>query len=439
MLVINHVILLGGHVCDHITEKSEKLEMDDLAMDLTTVKALQRDRGIERELAPIKDKVGQVSQLGKDVIDSFPAERENIELSTSDVQKKWEMLENKARERSKRLEDAVEMQLFISGVETLQQWVDTNINTLDANENLSDVQTAEDLLNKHAEIGDEIRAKLDEFGSLIQLGQKMYGRQPSQEMEDKINSLGEERKAVLRGWQEKGDWLRQVRELQLFNREADQLDASTSAQAKLLENLDVGDNQLQLGDKESAAVINYYLKWIHSTKNKVRSIEFSRSLLSEIENEVLYQSDLIHEAVERGTSTLNSPSNDLMIEFENQQLTSNCLTLMLQWNQLLQSIEEVKKRLQTNRNIRRTDKHRIGEEKKAGTFIEVEKSLEDTKRRFCEARKSLEHRVAGLGSAELTEGHFDGDAILSNYNDLRNDVEHLRTPVKNRTKLLTSP
>ena len=32
--------------------------MDDLAKDLTTVKALQRKhKGIERELAPIKDKV----------------------------------------------------------------------------------------------------------------------------------------------------------------------------------------------------------------------------------------------------------------------------------------------------------------------------------------------------------------------------------------------
>ena len=45
-------------MCDWITEKSEKLEMDDLAKDLTTVKALQRKhKGIERELAPIKDKV----------------------------------------------------------------------------------------------------------------------------------------------------------------------------------------------------------------------------------------------------------------------------------------------------------------------------------------------------------------------------------------------
>ena len=45
-------------MCDWITEKSEKLENDDLAKDLTTVKALQRKhKGIERELAPIKDKV----------------------------------------------------------------------------------------------------------------------------------------------------------------------------------------------------------------------------------------------------------------------------------------------------------------------------------------------------------------------------------------------
>ena len=70
-------------MCDWITKHSEKLEMDDLAKDLTTVKALQRKhKGIEMEHAPIKDKVGQVSQLGQYVIDSFPAEREIIEQRT---------------------------------------------------------------------------------------------------------------------------------------------------------------------------------------------------------------------------------------------------------------------------------------------------------------------------------------------------------------------
>ena len=61
-------------------------------------------------------------------------------------------------------------------------------------------------------------------------------------MEEKIASLSEERKAVLRGWQEKGDFLRQVRDLQLFNREADRLDATTSAQIKLLDSITAGDN-----------------------------------------------------------------------------------------------------------------------------------------------------------------------------------------------------
>ena len=230
-------------VIDWITEKSEKLEMEDLAKDLTTVKALQRKhKGIERELAPIKDKVVQVSQLGKDVIDGFPSERVKIEGMIQDIQEKWEMLENKAMDRSRRLEDAVGLQLFNSGVKTLVQWVGDTKLSLNTHHNIKDVQTAEELLNKHAETGDDIRAKQDEFNSLIQLGQKMYGRQPSQEMEEKIASLSEERKAVLRGWQEKGDFLRQVRDLQLFNREADRLDATTSAQIKLLDSITAGDN-----------------------------------------------------------------------------------------------------------------------------------------------------------------------------------------------------
>ena len=43
-----------------------------------------------------------------------------------------------------------------------------------------DGQTAEDLLNQHTEMMDEIRAKQDDFTQLKTFGQKMYSRQPSQ-------------------------------------------------------------------------------------------------------------------------------------------------------------------------------------------------------------------------------------------------------------------
>lgn len=52
--------------------------------------------------------------------------------------------------------------------------------------------------------------------------------------------LGEEQRAIHRGWQEKGDWLRQCMDLQLFNREADQIDAATSAHETFLDYNDLG-------------------------------------------------------------------------------------------------------------------------------------------------------------------------------------------------------
>ena len=114
--------------------------------------------------------------------------RENIEQRTRDVQEKCKVLKDKAKERSNRLEDAVEMKLFTHGVKTLNQWVDTTKNALNASEHVRDIQTAE--------IGDEIRAIQDEVGPLIHMGQKMYGRPPS-------HKTGEEMKAVLMGCQEK--------------------------------------------------------------------------------------------------------------------------------------------------------------------------------------------------------------------------------------------
>ena len=54
--------------------------------------------------------------------------------------------------------------------------------------------------------------------------------------------MGEEQDAINRGWQEKGDWLRQCLDLQLFNREADNIDAATGSHETFLEFSDLGVN-----------------------------------------------------------------------------------------------------------------------------------------------------------------------------------------------------
>ena len=82
-----------------VSELSEKLEVVDLAKGPIIVKALQRKhKRVEKEFVPIKD-----------VVDSFTDERGK----SSREQEKWELLGNKAREGSKRLEDAVGMQRLV--------------------------------------------------------------------------------------------------------------------------------------------------------------------------------------------------------------------------------------------------------------------------------------------------------------------------------------
>ena len=55
-----------------------------------------------------------------------------------------------------------------------------------------------------------------------------------------MEELREEQRAIQRGWQEKEDWLRQCLDLQLFNREADQIDVATSGHEAFLDYADMG-------------------------------------------------------------------------------------------------------------------------------------------------------------------------------------------------------
>ena len=60
------------------------------------------------------------------------------------------------------------------------------------------------------------------------------------EVREKAQQLDEERRALQRGWQQKDDFLRQTFDLQIFNKEADQIDAASSSHEAFLEFADVG-------------------------------------------------------------------------------------------------------------------------------------------------------------------------------------------------------
>jgi spectrin beta len=76
---------------------------------------------------------------------------------------------------------------------------------------------------------------------LTNLGKKLLKSNPGlTDVAERVERLTAEQAALGRGWKEKQNWLDQCHQLQLFNREADNIDAATSAHQAFLEFSDLG-------------------------------------------------------------------------------------------------------------------------------------------------------------------------------------------------------
>lgn len=227
---------------DWMLEKMTQLDTAELGPDLKTVQALQRrHQHLERELAPVEEKVNRVHLLANSVKSSYPNEKGNVNVRQQEVQELWDKVKGKAVERRSRLENAVGQQIFMNSSKNLLNWMSSVKDALNADVNARDVVTAENLLKKHQELGDDIRAHEDEFREVTDLGEQLLARNPNwTDVKDRLLKLNAEHDAVLRGWNEKGDWLNQCLDLQLFNKEADNIDATTSSHEAFLEFTDLG-------------------------------------------------------------------------------------------------------------------------------------------------------------------------------------------------------
>ncbi|XP_046630760.1 spectrin beta chain, non-erythrocytic 1-like isoform X4 [Daphnia pulicaria] len=235
---------LFHRTCDEATEwmeeKITKLDTEELGRDLQSVQALQRrHQNLERELAPLEERVNRINHLSASVTASYPEEKRAVHTRQKEVQELWEQVKSKAVDRRSRLEQAVGQQLFLKEAKSLLTWVADVKENLNAGEAARDVATAELFLKNHQDLCDDIRAHQDDFDSLAGLASKLPN---NKEVREKAQQLDEERRALQRGWQQKDDFLRQTFDLQIFNKEADQIDAASSSHEAFLEFFDLGSS-----------------------------------------------------------------------------------------------------------------------------------------------------------------------------------------------------
>lgn len=227
---------------DWMSEKLTQLDGNEHGPDLKTVQALQRRHlHLERELAPVEEKVNRVHLLANSVKSSYPHERTNVNVRQKEIQDLWEKVKNKAIEKRSRLEDAVGQQVFMNSSKNLLNWADGIKDAINADESVRDIATAEEMLKKHSELNDDIKAHEDEWKEVVLLGKKLLTRNSQLiEIQERLTKLSTEHEVLRRGWIEKENWLKQCLDLQVFNKEADQIDASSSAHEAFLDFSDLG-------------------------------------------------------------------------------------------------------------------------------------------------------------------------------------------------------
>lgn len=100
------------------------------------------------------------------------------------------------------------------------------------------------------------------------MGKKLLKSNPGlQDVKEQLELLEAQRDALQRGWPVKQEWLNQCLQLQLFNKEADNIDAVTSAHQAFLEFSDLG-------------VSNVTKKYTHESSHE---FFYSQNSLDEVE------------------------------------------------------------------------------------------------------------------------------------------------------------
>ncbi|KAK2588759.1 hypothetical protein KPH14_001641 [Odynerus spinipes] len=302
---------------DWMLEKITQLDTAELGPDLKTVQALQRrHQHLERELAPVEEKVRKVNLLANSVKSSYPHELNNVNARQNEIKDLWNKVQSKAKERRSRLEDAVGQQIFMNSSKNLINWAADVQETMKAEEPVRDVATAEQLRKQHMELGEEIKTREDEFREVEELGNQLLHRNPTlTDVRERLEKLHGLYSSVTSDWMAKEEWLQQCLELQQFNREADQIEATTSSHEAFLEFIDLGES---LDDVE--ALLKQHEKFentLHAQDDRLKAFSdtadkliaqnhYDKDYINERRNQVLARRMAVKDAAQRRRTALKA-------------------------------------------------------------------------------------------------------------------------------------
>ena len=264
-----------------IAEKDSVLSAEDYGKDLASVQTLQRKHeGIERDLAALEDRVRTINQEAKRLCSIHGEHSEQINAKNDQIEKSWDELVSKAKERKKKLDESYFLHRFLADYRDLTLWINDMKAVITADELAKDVSGAEALLERHQEHKSEIDAREDSFKATSEAGKMLLesNHYASDEVKEKLATLASDKAALLDLWEERRILYEQCMDLQLFYRDTEQADTWMAKQEAFLINQDLGDSL----DSVEALIKKHedFEKSLAAQEEKIRALdEFATKLI----------------------------------------------------------------------------------------------------------------------------------------------------------------
>ncbi|XP_035529504.1 spectrin beta chain, non-erythrocytic 5 [Morone saxatilis] len=226
-----------------LIQERQKSIPDDVAKDLRGVMSQRRKHeALLHELAATEQQLQE--QL--DAVDSIlelctPQLKLRLQEVQQEVVDRWEELRRHAEQREEELKLACQRYLFLNTAQDYFLWCSQLIGAMAAEESISDVTTADLQLAQHQQLWAEMEARQETYQQVLDMGAELQTQDNRKEVLEKLEALQAERDKLEEQWNQKQSWLETVHLEQVFYRDVNSVDKTSSSQEILLQNSTLGN------------------------------------------------------------------------------------------------------------------------------------------------------------------------------------------------------
>jgi hypothetical protein len=169
------------------------------------------------------------------VCKDYPDEAGFVKARQKEVNDLWQALKDKADERRDKLAAAEEEQQFLEAVKDFDKWAEDMKDKIKDGDMPRHAREADEMLAKHGELSADMKANKDRYDKMMALADKILARNPdAKAVRDKLAKMKENQEKVDNLWDERNDDLMAAKQLQIFLKEADQIQSRASNQEALM-------------------------------------------------------------------------------------------------------------------------------------------------------------------------------------------------------------